>query len=278
MEERNKTIWIIWYQGFDNAPELVKRCVDSWYYFNPNYNIVLLDNNNLSHYIDIKTPVDYARYDLTVQAKSELQRLDLLFKYGGVYTDATVFCAKPLDDWLPDYLKTGFFAFRNPGFDRMMSTWFLAAEKNNPILTTFRHAYFDVFRKTFFINKNRRIGNSLTHHLSPYFNKSIQSTQFWHSFFAKKVLRVYDYYFCHYTFNKIILENPKLAELWQETPVFEAAIPHVLQQLNSKRKDITRAITDIENRVSPLYKFDRRRNYSEPYWKGVLERLIALMQ
>jgi len=273
-----KTIWIIWYQGFDNAPELVKRCVDSWYYFNPDFEIILLDKNNLSNYIELNNPIDFNRRDLTVQAKSELHRLDLLHKYGGVYTDATVFCTKPLNEWLPEYLKTGFFAFRNPGPDRMISTWFLAAEKNNPLLTAFHHAYFNAFSQTVFLNKNRRIGNSLTHRLSPIFSKSIQSSQFWHSFLAKKILRIYNYYFCHYTFNKIILKNPVLEDIWNQTPKFEAALPHALQQINSNSKDLAQAINDIDNQISPLYKFDRRRDYTNLYWKSVLMHLTSLLE
>ena len=27
-----KTIWMLWYQGWENAPELVKRCRRSWQY------------------------------------------------------------------------------------------------------------------------------------------------------------------------------------------------------------------------------------------------------
>jgi len=252
--------------------------VASWYHFNPNYEIILLDNNNISNYLDIKSPINYSRRDFTIQIKCELQRLALLRKYGGVYTDATTFCTKPLDDWLPDYLRTDFFTFRNPGADRLIATWFFAAEKNNPLLVALHDAYFNLFIKTKFWNKNRRIGNSLTHRLVPRFNGSIKKSLFWHTLFAKKILRVYPYYMCHYTFNKVILENHNLESLWNSAPPFEADIPHRLQQLKEPTKSIKKALLTIDKAISPMYKFDRRRNYSEPYWKSVIDHLSKLIE
>jgi mannosyltransferase OCH1-like enzyme len=48
-----KTIFILWFQGFDNAPIIVKKCVDSWKHYNPDWNIILLDHTNLCKYIDL---------------------------------------------------------------------------------------------------------------------------------------------------------------------------------------------------------------------------------
>ena len=49
-----KTIYILWFQGFDNAPEIVKKCVQSWKYYNPDWTIILLDNTNLNNYITLE--------------------------------------------------------------------------------------------------------------------------------------------------------------------------------------------------------------------------------
>jgi mannosyltransferase OCH1-like enzyme len=43
-----------------------------------------------------------------------LARLCLLRTHGGVWVDATVFCRRPLDEWLPEHAASGFFAFANP--------------------------------------------------------------------------------------------------------------------------------------------------------------------
>nr|NQU93039.1 hypothetical protein [Bacteroidota bacterium] len=264
---------MFWSQGYENAPELVTKCLKSWQYFNPGYTIHFLDNNTINDFLDLTPTINIQRKDLTIQVISELYRLELLHKYGGIWTDATVFCTRPLESWLPDYYANGFFAFRNPGPDRLISTWFYASEKDNPILEKFYREYFAFFQSTRFWNKNKRIGNSLTYRLNPFFDKSVKQSLFWHSLFAKKILRVYPYYMQHYTFNKVILNNPECAEMWYSSRPFEADIPHVLQQLNREEKDLKKAIRDIDNNTSPVYKFDRRRNYSEPYWNGVLDHL-----
>ena len=44
-------------------------------------------------------------------AESDLLRLYLLNKYGGVWVDSTNLCRRPLDDWLPSAARQGFFAF-----------------------------------------------------------------------------------------------------------------------------------------------------------------------
>ena len=47
-----KIIWILWMQKFDNAPELVKRCLESWIHYNPSWKIIELDMMNLNQFID----------------------------------------------------------------------------------------------------------------------------------------------------------------------------------------------------------------------------------
>ena len=45
-----KTIWILWFQGFENAPQVVKTCLKSWKRYNSDWNIIELDENNLEKY------------------------------------------------------------------------------------------------------------------------------------------------------------------------------------------------------------------------------------
>ena len=53
MDGFNKTIWLTWFQGWDNAPEIAERCLDSWRYYNPDWTIVLLDDTNYKDYCKI---------------------------------------------------------------------------------------------------------------------------------------------------------------------------------------------------------------------------------
>ena len=59
------------------------------------------------------------------EAFADQIRIEILHLHGGVWADATTICAKPLDEWLPERMGTGFFAFERPAQDRMIASWFL---------------------------------------------------------------------------------------------------------------------------------------------------------
>ena len=129
-----KTIYILWFQGFKNAPGIVKLCLESWKYHNSDWNIITLDTTNLHNYINYKTDfIDISQKNIPHAAMSDIIRIILLKKYGGIWVDATTFCTKPLNEWIEEYIKTGFFAFKNPGH-ALLSSWFLYGNPNNFII------------------------------------------------------------------------------------------------------------------------------------------------
>ena len=125
-----KKIWIFWAQGWIDAPPLVKLCRDSWVFHNPNYEVVLLSQDDISRYVAL----DYSLEDkkLTPTNYSNILRLSLLSKHGGVWVDATTFCSAPLDRWMPFLMQSGFFAFEKP--KTTVADWILAAEINNMLI------------------------------------------------------------------------------------------------------------------------------------------------
>ncbi len=125
---------------------------------NPDYEVVVLDQFSISKYVKLETIIDVKRKDLNLTKASNLLRLYLLKEYGGVWTDATVFCKISLSKWLQDYFTTGFFVFRNPGRDRLLSTWFIAAEPGNALIERLYTELFSFFRNNYFSNQNTRFG------------------------------------------------------------------------------------------------------------------------
>ena len=45
------TIWICWFQGMENAPEIVKKCWQSVIKNNPDKNVIVITENNMLDYI-----------------------------------------------------------------------------------------------------------------------------------------------------------------------------------------------------------------------------------
>jgi len=273
---QNKTIWLLWTQGFQNAPELVKLCLESWRRFNPNWDVRALDDNALKTLIDLPL-LTADRRDITPQVFSDLARLSLLRRFGGVWTDATVFCCEPLDEWLEPYAQEGFFAFRNPGRDRLMATWFLAANADNQILTGLYRDYVALWEQNRFLSPRHGMARFSRRALSRFFSRNPKATLRWFGF-PRTVLKIVPYYVIHYTFNKLVFSDPAVARIWNSCVPFEAAQPRRLTKLAHDPDGLATALDMIERGASPLYKLNWRIDMDEPYWKAVLARLRSKVE
>lgn len=133
-----RRLWIYWGQGEAQAPELVRRCIASWREQNPGWEIRVLDATSAAELVDLS---DIAP-GLAFRLKSDALRLRLLARYGGVWADATSYCHRPLDDWMPLLGGlTGFFTFAAPGRDRWIANWFIAAAPGGVLITRWCAAY-----------------------------------------------------------------------------------------------------------------------------------------
>jgi hypothetical protein len=90
-----------------------------------------VDNSNIDNYVDIR---EYRNDEIMLCHLSDITRLLLLEKYGGIWVDATTFCSCPLNQWIEPYIQTGFFAFSRPSNDFLFSNWFLYSEPENYLL------------------------------------------------------------------------------------------------------------------------------------------------
>lgn len=135
-----RVIWMLWLQGWDQAPSVAKASLASWTAQNPGWRIHALDRSGLARFLPANVLDPILSAPIPPEALSDRIRLELLHRYGGVWADATTLCARPLDDWLADAMPHGFFAFDRPGPDRMLASWFLAAEKGSLIIARWREA------------------------------------------------------------------------------------------------------------------------------------------
>lgn len=125
----NKKIWMLWLQGWDNAPSLSKKCVESWRYYNPDWNVILLDSSNISEYLDLDKV--FPRLNTNNISFSNIIRISLIKKFGGVWADSTLFCNKPLNDWLK---VEDTFLFNKPSNTRMICDWFIKGTSSSKII------------------------------------------------------------------------------------------------------------------------------------------------
>jgi hypothetical protein len=201
-----------------------------------------LTRENLGEYVDDPAWSTLLERGLPPQKISNLLRFYLLNRYGGVWADATCYCCRPLDDWLPAVMTSGFFAFRfledewvrdqlsskfpswfeKRPHDRIVSSWFLAASKGNPLPLAVYERHRDYFMRFQFPLQKKRKGRRRLAVLSWLFSRNALLAQWWT---APPIagLGVFPYFIVHYTFARVITENRTCRDIWFRTPVVPTA-------------------------------------------------------
>lgn len=184
-----KVIWSFWEQGWDSAPPIALKSVESWRKSQPDWEIRLLDKSNLHEYIPLEQELPNFWEKKPIQGRSDLIRINLLLKYGGVWIDSSLFLTKPFEQWLIPRIRNGFYAFSRPGPDRMLTSGFLAATPNNYLCERWRDA----------------------------------SHQYWQDkSFAT------DYFWFHYCFEHLYSEDEKFRAIWDEVESISSDTIHLL--------------------------------------------------
>jgi hypothetical protein len=252
-----KIIWTYWHQGIDNAPPAVKPCVEQWKNLNPGWEIRFLDQFNMFDYIE---PIDIDKETLekmSLAVSSDLFKLQLLIKHGGVWADATTFPLVPLDDWLLNKMDAGYFYFYRPGRDRIISSWFMAAEKNNEMLKT----HYDALINYWNTNNFRNIGKyklPYIQFINRFTNRNLLFTKLWFSFFYTKILRVTPYLVTHFMFYQLISKHKNLMQRFELMPKISAKATHAFKDkiLSSPLREELKLIVD--EKKAPMIKLSWR--------------------
>ena len=130
-------IWVMWYQGINKAPPIIKACIQSILIKRVNHPVILLDKSNIKKYIELPKYILKKFEDniISITHFSDIVRMALLSRYGGFWIDSTYLVNTPLN--LTNY---SFYTLR---FSKCYKTitkckWsgnFLALPKNNFLST-----------------------------------------------------------------------------------------------------------------------------------------------
>lgn len=275
-----RVIWILWLQGFDRAPQIVGACVRSWEAQNHGWKVVKLTADNLAEYVDGASLAAFRALELTPPKFANLIRLYLINHHGGVWADATSYCARPLDAWLHEAAASGFFAFRlwadrwlreydrhgpfaflHRRCDRIISNWFLAAHRNNQLASRFCEAYTEFFVSNRFPLQHTDAGTRRIRTIGWLLQRNPRLAQLWTHPAVVRAAGVYPYFIFHYVFAKLVHTDAVCRGVWHATPDIFA------RRSLAFHKAMTRPITpeqmrELEHGKVPIYKlnwkFDRR--------------------
>lgn len=109
---KDSNVWVLWWQGKDSAPDIVKMCFESIREHIGKRKLVVLDQFNYVDYVSIdKKYVDMIREEKITRTQfSDLLRLNLLYQNGGIWLDATYLLTADLDASIADL---SFFTIRH---------------------------------------------------------------------------------------------------------------------------------------------------------------------
>ena len=127
-----KTIHYCWF-GNKDKPAIIKKCLNSWKKILSEYEIIEWNEKN---YDVLKNKFCTQAYEQKKFAfVSNVVRLDVLYKYGGIYLDTDVMVYKTFDEILDNNCV---FGFEEKGY---VSTSFMAAEKKCQFIKKFLEYY-----------------------------------------------------------------------------------------------------------------------------------------
>jgi mannosyltransferase OCH1-like enzyme len=151
MKDVPRVIWSYWHD--EQHPQLIDLCLKSWKTNLPDYSIKLLNAKNIYNYIDVSDENKIKLSKLGLAKQSDYFRFCLLYKYGGIWVDASTFINKNLE-FIHDLFKKDseldvFFSIKNLKYNDnefcMWETFFIASPKNTEFIKLLKEKFEDVY-------------------------------------------------------------------------------------------------------------------------------------
>ena len=121
--ESNFPIWLFWWQGELNAPEIVKICIENTRKMAGSHPVYVLSKENYNSFITLPTELinKVKMGHISITHLSDVLRMHILAERGGLWLDATIYCKKPI---MGEEFNSPVFTGKNPGKDYTnVSNW-----------------------------------------------------------------------------------------------------------------------------------------------------------
>lgn len=134
-----KTIWTYWDDA--NPPELVTRCISKWRELHPGWRVEVLNRDAVKAYVP-EVDIFSLKFADTAPRRSDFVRLHMLAKYGGVWTDASIFPTKSVD-WVREVGPYDYVGYYRKGVTTrpeypVIESWFFACPPGSNFVSKLR--------------------------------------------------------------------------------------------------------------------------------------------
>ena len=157
----DEKIFSIWFQGKENAPQLVKVCMQRLEnLYGDRY--VVLDEQELLNLIDLPPFIleKWRNKSISAAHFSDICRVELLYKYGGMWFDATDYITEPVPQWIED---SDLFIFTCGDIitpHKLIQSCFMRSVKGHPLMGALRALIYEYWRQ-----ENKLIDYFLLHYM-----------------------------------------------------------------------------------------------------------------
>lgn len=192
-DDMSDSVWICWLQGIENAPQLVKDCIDSVKYYVKDRKIILITSDNFSQYANIPEYIieKWKKSIISNTHFSDILRLALLIQHGGLWLDSTVYLTGPLPEYITD---SDFFVYRDGEFEHdliNMGSWLIFAKPNNIMLNETYHLLLEYWQTHAYL-ANYFLLHFFFRMVSDYYSKEWQKVPYFSHY--DQHLLAYDFY------------------------------------------------------------------------------------
>ena len=152
-------IFFCWFQGEQNLPPLVRCCYNSLKRNAGRYKVVFIDEQNFSRYVDIAPHIidKFRAGKISHTHLSDILRVNLLERYGGLWLDSTILVVEPLERYekfwqMPYFTQKYYHEIDYTKPYNKLNIWCIAYGRRATFLqgTALRHNPLFVFLKEFF--------------------------------------------------------------------------------------------------------------------------------
>ena len=147
-DNATRILWGYWHDGRDAMPGLCQLAVRSWQVRNPDWKVIIVSDHNYRQYLSPSdVPSTFA--SLKVQHRSDIVRLAVLIRYGGLYLDASYLVLKGFDNlWDTAFQNNDLFlvtalTLQRSEIDFPLNALILAPRPANPLLMKWRKRILD---------------------------------------------------------------------------------------------------------------------------------------
>ena len=143
-------VWVCWFQGKENMPEIIKMCYNSLVKNANGHKINLITEKNYAEFVDIPEYIfeHHRKGAITRTHLSDIFRMSLLSRYGGLYADASIYVTKKLPSFDELLFWTGKWSNGCDYSKRARWTGFLLyCLPNNPLVCFVKEGLYKYWRE-----------------------------------------------------------------------------------------------------------------------------------